>query len=393
MARWYGHSTAPCCWPSGKKALGKLVRPPPLLLAVARALLEIAELRFFFLANAFEYVCERFLLEGNGCVPHMHPQKHSQALITPVSDVESAGLGLVGGPPASPYSATSVGPSSLGHGLKIGGPGGIAAAGAPAKPPVSYSNLIAEAINSTLDRRLTLAGIYAYIMKHYGYYQKAKPGWQNSIRHNLSLNKAFIKVPRSNGEPGKGMFWTIDPKYCHLFSKGTSLGSKKTLKLAYGAGSGVASSPTGSAVGLGGVSGAVESSGDRGSLASPTPLAGQGPSSWPTSAVLGGFYGGAAFSTSIRPTYAAVPAAQTYFGTATGPPSSAALFKGMMPVSTGMLASMPLLPCANAPPGFPLCPMEAVKAPIEPPAAVPSPQSTTALAAPRKVMSISDLLN
>ncbi|KAK2117062.1 Forkhead box protein K1 [Saguinus oedipus] len=100
------------------------------------------------------------------------------------------------------------------------------------KPPFSYAQLIVQAISSAQDRQLTLSGIYAHITKHYPYYRTADKGWQalhsgtasprpgpiyvadlgqNSIRHNLSLNRYFIKVPRSQEEPGKGSFWRIDP--------------------------------------------------------------------------------------------------------------------------------------------------------------------------------------
>lgn len=77
------------------------------------------------------------------------------------------------------------------------------------KPPHSYATMITQAILSTEEGELSLADIYKHISKNYSYYRFTKAGWQNSIRHNLSLNKAFEKVPRKPGEPGKGMKWRI----------------------------------------------------------------------------------------------------------------------------------------------------------------------------------------
>nr|CAH8868984.1 unnamed protein product [Trichobilharzia regenti] len=81
------------------------------------------------------------------------------------------------------------------------------------KPPYSYAQLIAQAISSQPDRKLTLSGIYDFISRNYSYYQSTDKGWQNSVRHNLSLNRQFVKVPRSQEEHGKGCFWKIDPAH------------------------------------------------------------------------------------------------------------------------------------------------------------------------------------
>lgn len=88
-----------------------------------------------------------------------------------------------------------------------------------AKPNHSYATLIAMAIVRSPQRRLTLSQIYKWISDTYSYYRGDNTGWQNSIRHNLSLNKSFVKQERPKDDPGKGSYWSIEPGTEHTVLK------------------------------------------------------------------------------------------------------------------------------------------------------------------------------
>ncbi|KAJ2780834.1 hypothetical protein GGI15_003400 [Coemansia interrupta] len=82
--------------------------------------------------------------------------------------------------------------------------------GTTGKPPYSYATLITYAILRHPRRQMTLNEIYTWVITHYPYFNTAGSGWKNSIRHNLSLNKTFVRIPRPVNEPGKGAYWTVD---------------------------------------------------------------------------------------------------------------------------------------------------------------------------------------
>lgn len=52
------------------------------------------------------------------------------------------------------------------------------------------------AIKASPSKRCTLSEIYQYLHTQFPFFRGQYTGWKNSVRHNLSLNEVFIKLPK-----------------------------------------------------------------------------------------------------------------------------------------------------------------------------------------------------
>ncbi|KAI0468448.1 hypothetical protein F4859DRAFT_524391 [Xylaria cf. heliscus] len=76
-----------------------------------------------------------------------------------------------------------------------------------AKPEEPYAKLIQRALMSANEHKMALQQIYQWFRDNTDKTNNDGKGWQNSIRHNLSMNAAFVKCERNSGSAG-----TADPK-------------------------------------------------------------------------------------------------------------------------------------------------------------------------------------
>ena len=162
---------------------------------------------------------------------HLHQHQHSVILSSSSGDHGGSVLGLDTGPAMSqpqPQDPVTVQPdqdkttessssSVVPAVTKKGNPG----VRRQEKPPYSYIALIVMAIQSSPAKRLTLSEIYTFLQQRFPFFRGAYQGWKNSVRHNLSLNECFIKLPKGLGRPGKGHYWTIDPASEFMFEEGS----------------------------------------------------------------------------------------------------------------------------------------------------------------------------
>jgi len=119
----------------------------------------------------------------------------------PPSDQQPPDMTTTSYYPQEPNDLTGGLPINL-DSLRDGPPG--------SKPFYPYSTLIRYAIKGSPNQKLLLEDIYYAIESRFPYFRTAPNGWKNSVRHNLSLNPCFEKVPRPLTDRGKGSYWTVN---------------------------------------------------------------------------------------------------------------------------------------------------------------------------------------
>ena len=78
------------------------------------------------------------------------------------------------------------------------------------RPPYSYISLIVMAMLKSPHHMVTILDIYKFMMETFPYYQKKTKNWQNSVRHCLSINDCFVKLPRLPQQ--SNIIWTFHPR-------------------------------------------------------------------------------------------------------------------------------------------------------------------------------------
>ncbi|KAL8969956.1 MAG: hypothetical protein Q9183_001751 [Haloplaca sp. 2 TL-2023] len=87
-----------------------------------------------------------------------------------------------------------------------------------------YAQLIARALRSAPEHKMVLKEIYRWFEKNTNKAKGNSKGWQNSIRHNLSMNGGFRKVDQDppTDDSKRGFIWVLEESAYHEGVKSTT---------------------------------------------------------------------------------------------------------------------------------------------------------------------------
>lgn len=92
--------------------------------------------------------------------------------------------------------------------------------------PLTYREVISNAILSLPSKRATLADIYSFIQVNYPGFTENRARWKNTVRHNLTLHECFQR----NIDKAR-RYWSIHPSFLADFSRGDFSRRKLTQDL------------------------------------------------------------------------------------------------------------------------------------------------------------------
>ena len=88
------------------------------------------------------------------------------------------------------------------------------------KPPFTLIAITEMALKTAESQQMTLKEIYQWIKNEFPFYRQNEKKWQNSLRHCLSFNDCFVKIPRPGASSRKNCYWSLHPDAQNMFESG-----------------------------------------------------------------------------------------------------------------------------------------------------------------------------